>query len=302
VRIVGLLSWYDEPPRFLSRLVWSLPHLGVDHLYALDGAYDLYPDASPESSADQKHAIGKTCEQLGLPCTIVTPPRTWKTEMEKRSTLFDLADGYGTDDWLLVVDADYEIVFAHPSTRRLLAQTDRDVATVELRTDSGPYYENLPRVQSLRSLYRAGLGLTVEGNHWTYVTADGRKLWAKANEEQEHPLDLTSKLRVRHHTNLRPLSRAKAQITYYRNRDTAGIERLACEVCKVRKATTFTLADLEPIPGKDAVHGTWKEVCDVCLPICEREFERRRVELRVPVENLPFARHSGRVAPSGRPV
>jgi len=57
VKLVALLTWYDEPSWCLTELVASLAAAGIDHLVAVDGAYMLYPLARPQSPGEQAQAI-----------------------------------------------------------------------------------------------------------------------------------------------------------------------------------------------------------------------------------------------------
>lgn len=273
--LAALLAFYDEPEAFLTRMVESLPRARVTRLYALDGAYALYPYGRPESPPSQRQAILDAAERIGIHARIATPGRLWRDEMEKRSTLFRLADAHGPDDWLFVVDADYEIVDAPGNLLHRLNESGRDVATVMLQTSSGPYYQNLPPLSPMRSLFRAGLGITVDGNHWTYVTRDGRKLWGRHGDKIVPALDLTHKVRVAHHTNLRPLDRARRQILYYRARDQAGAEQGSCQRCRFRRAIGWALTDLRPLAAprhsNEMVAGSWIEVCEVCTPVVRAE-------------------------------
>src|SRR6266498_1360247 len=57
LKIIAILSWFDESPSWLSACVASLARAGCSHLVAVDGAYRLYPDGRPHSGIAQQDAI-----------------------------------------------------------------------------------------------------------------------------------------------------------------------------------------------------------------------------------------------------
>jgi hypothetical protein len=63
LRLHGLLAFYDEPESSLLACVDALADAGVDHLVAVDGAYELFPDAKPASPVNQHAAIVLACRE-----------------------------------------------------------------------------------------------------------------------------------------------------------------------------------------------------------------------------------------------
>jgi hypothetical protein len=223
VRIVALLSWYDEDPAWLERCIRSLPQARVSALIALDGAYSLYPDAKARSHRSQHEAIERAAQAAGIPCQIHAPDAPWDGEVQKRNHLFDLAEQTPAD-WYMVMDADEFIISAPKDVPARLARAPFDVAAVTLREPGHPLgtmiYPTHPK------FFRAIPGLRAITDHFTYTTPDGRKLWGDAKRCHLEPrADLTS-VTVEHHNQLRHPDRRKAALTYYETRDQAGIEEL----------------------------------------------------------------------------
>lgn len=237
MRLIALLSWFDESPVWLAELVASLASAGVDHIVALDGAYGLYRPCEAWSGTEQHDAILHTARGCGLGCTIHVPQRPWDgNEVAKRTALFaygDLAAEPG--DWLWVADAD-EVVTSSGDTKRTLEQTSLDVAEVLLwermdwhsrrpEEERAAVESDLPeRSQTtIRKLFRAGLGIRVSGNHYTYVTADGRVLWGMGRAQEEAVSVL--EVKIEHRNRWRAQARTSARNAYYERRDIARVER-----------------------------------------------------------------------------
>jgi hypothetical protein len=223
VRIVALLSWYDEDPAWLERCIRSLPQLQVAGLVALDGAYSLYPDAKAYSHPDQAEAIRRATADTGMPLLLDVPHDPWPGEVAKRNHLFRLAE-QTCPDWYLIIDADEFVTAAPTDIPERLAQTPFDVGAVTLREPGHPMgtmiYPTHPK------FFRAFPGLKAVTNHYTYTAPDGRLLWGNAKTDHLEPrADLTS-ITVEHHNQLRHPDRYKAAKTYYRTRDAQGVEEL----------------------------------------------------------------------------
>lgn len=217
MRIIGLLSWYDEDPGMLSELVAGMARAGVDHVVAVDGAYALFPRGKGGSHTEQAAAVFYTARGAGMGVTIHVPRTPWaRNECQKRSFMFaagHLTADPGTD-WLWVCDAD-EVIEESGDVRYELAQTDLDVAEVLLEEDGG----HMP----IRKLFRAQEhGIRVQGTHSTYLGDSDVPLWAPDGPQQaaEQLFDV----RVRHRPNARSVDRELAQDTYYRVRDDVGAE------------------------------------------------------------------------------
>lgn len=211
-RIVGLLSFYDEPEAFLHRLIASLPLAGVDHLVCLDGRYSTFPALEDVSPSEQHEAIEAACAMadIGLTLHIEGP---WASEIEKRTALFAAGEKHTTsDDWYYVCDGDEQVTHAQ-HVHDVLDHTPFDVAQVRLAgrqaCDQFPKY------------FRAIRGLHVYANHYTYRTPEGRYLWGNARTTRLEPraiIDLT----VMHHERT-PRRRTQA-IGYYTMRDRDHLE------------------------------------------------------------------------------
>lgn len=219
MRLIGLLSWFDEPVKDIERCIRSFHACGMTHLVAVDGAYGLFPGGAPVSDVRQHQTIAAVCEELGIDLRLYLPPDVWATETDKRALMFHIAEHeFHTNraDWLIVIDAD-EYVPKPLDLRPLLAATSLDAADVHVDEPGGG--GNPAKTFDVRKLFRALPGLTVRLNHHTYVAGE-RVLWGFGQIESA---DL-SQLTVRHMTNLRPARRRVVKETYYADRDAQGIE------------------------------------------------------------------------------
>jgi hypothetical protein len=215
VRVIGLLSWYDEQAGHLTDAVISLGRAGVDHVVAVDGAYALYPDASNRSGSEQHAAIRDAAGWYGMGATIHTPPEPWAgNEVEKRSAMFALGHAHADphEDWLLVIDADEKITVAD-GWRDQLERTSLDVGAV-LHGEPGV------RPRSERRLFRAHpQGIQVRGSHFFYVDGDERVLWGPGQIDRE-----LVELRMLHRPQTRTAERTDARNAYYEYRLQANAE------------------------------------------------------------------------------
>jgi hypothetical protein len=180
VKLIALLSWYDEPTWCLTELVASLARAGVDHVVAVDGAYALYPEGRAQSPGEQAQAILAASQGAGMGCSLHAPRDVWfGNEVEKRTFLF--AAGHQVaepgEDWLWVADAD-EVVTESTGIRDALEQTTFDVGEVVLDAFSANGGEGQAFI---RKLFRAqSSGIWLRDNHFTYMTGDNRMLWQGA--------------------------------------------------------------------------------------------------------------------------
>lgn len=226
MRIVALLSWFDEPVEFLQRCIAGAAMAGCTDLVAVDGRYDLFPSRFSFSPGEQHDAIRAACAEHGLGWHVTLPDRPWPSEAAKRTAMFKAADEIaGPDDWHLILDADDHIIEPF-DLAKLLPWTRHDVGEVTLahqyRPDGPSDFDD---TMVIRKLFRAGQGIHVVDNHYSWRTADGRWLWHNRAELQEPALNVRA-LRIQHLTRHRPTARREAAKRYYRDRDAAGVEPL----------------------------------------------------------------------------
>lgn len=230
-RVIVLMSWYEENPAWLAASVASCKDFAA-HIVAVDGAYALYPQGRARSGSEQAEAVRETCRGLGIGCTIHEPDHPWVgSEVEKRSFMFALGELVAQPgDWFMILDADEVVTSTPTGFIDQLAATELDCGDVtfwerriQLESDAPGAQFIAPPVseQHIRILFRAGLGLTVRGKHYYYVTADGRNLWGDLPLEDAADFTL---LRVEHRSKFRDPGRRHDAKAYYDLRDELRIE------------------------------------------------------------------------------
>ena len=231
MRIVGLLSFYDEKPGWLAAAVASMAPF-ADHVVAVDGAYAAYPGGRARSPVGQSEAICDTARACQVGCTVYEPQTVWAGgEVAKRAFMFRLAEAITTpDDWYFVLDADEVVSEVGLDVPATLVATEHDAAQVTCWQHRGhyepqerPFVTDLVEQQQLRKFFRAIPGLTVAVNHYTYILPDGRHLWGHGVPLE--PAEGMAELKVEHHTKGRDLWRANQSRCYYERRDEQQLER-----------------------------------------------------------------------------
>jgi hypothetical protein len=224
MRLIALLSWYDEPTWCLTELVASLAAAGIDHLVAVDGAYLLYPEGRAQSPGEQAQAILAGAQGAGIGVSLFSGREVWfGNELEKRS--FTFAAGHLVAepevDWLWVVDAD-ERIQETLGLRHALEETEHDVASLLMdEVNEGTREGVLP----IRKFFRAQpTGIHLEHNHYTYMTGDGRLLYEGFNAPSDDLVECEHLpfVRIDHRGGRAPMRVAQAQTYYDRRKELAA--------------------------------------------------------------------------------
>jgi hypothetical protein len=233
VRIISLLSWFDEPlPALAACLTTLRTRAGVDHVVALDGRYALFPAEDDVSPPEQAYAIRMACEQLGMGCSIYVPDEPWPGEPEKRTELFarglEVAE---PGDWFIVMDADQVVLKAPADLHEQLAAAEEDAADVSFHDKAiaeASCLKDFPETFPMRIIFKAQEILVV-GHHACYESGDGRSLWsARQDRPQVDGLNLTDSVLIDHRPQARPTERLLAKNVYYTQRDESRIEFSLC--------------------------------------------------------------------------
>ena len=245
IKLIGLLSFYDENPAWLAAAIASLSKIGIDHVVALDGAYQLFPGGKASSAPEQHEAIVQTCAGLGCGLTLHVPSRVWAgNEVEKRSKMFEIAESFAEPDhdWYVVIDADETVKYAPSDLRNRLLHSEHDAASVLFWNREQPrteqerqfHWEPISKVE-IPILFRAVPELRVIGTHFTYKAGDGRILWGLGDDKSsglvEDFHDLTDCFVIDHRSAFRGKVRADAQKRYYQLREASKIEQPDCCRC-----------------------------------------------------------------------
>ena len=217
MRVVALVSWFDEPDHLLEDCVASLRGF-CDAVICLDGPYATYFYDDAQSPPSNLAAIARGAQQAGIPVYIHLAHGPWMGECEKRTAMFRLGERHTTpDDWFFCIDAD-ERVLEHGYTRdRLEAATNYDAGTVLLMESDSLGCLIIPQ------LFRAHRGITIGPAHYQYSLPDGRRLWCCHNETVER-LDTHHDIIVEHRVKERSEAREARRWAYYLRRDSQQME------------------------------------------------------------------------------
>lgn len=141
MKIVCYLSWFDEEPQWLYECVTSMARIS-EHVVAVDGAYEAFPEAESHSPEEQVAAIRDAAVDNSLNCTIYQPAEPYEgQEIEKRSIAVRLANSFCEEkvDWITFLDGD-ELLWAVPGDleKRLKLARGDQVGQVTIWTPPMP--------------------------------------------------------------------------------------------------------------------------------------------------------------------
>lgn len=216
MKVIGLLSWYEEPVSWLAETVASAAKL-CDHLIAVDGAYAEFPFGltKPASGTEQAEVILHAAAGAGIGCTIHASRQPWfGNEVEKRSFMFDLAMPFTTeDDWLFVIDADEVVSQVPVDIRDLLGKTEADVGEVQIwqRGDQDT-------TTTGRRFFRALRGIRYQDCHYVVTAPAGTGVKVLSGDTRVHHLEPVQELwdvRLEHRTSKRGAVRTGLKNQYY---------------------------------------------------------------------------------------
>ena len=223
MRLVAIMSYFDEQPAFLSAAVSSMALAEVDHLVAIDGPYALYPDSMlrSRSNLEQTAAILGAAHGIGIGVTIHVPNRPWLgNEIEKRNALFDISRAalpdLTSEDWFVIVDSD-EYIEKGVGTKAELDQASEDVGYYQLLEPDGT-------PNHIRALYRWHPDLCLTKTHYGFRHGqEGTLLWDGGGLPAAVLVDI---LVLRHMERDSMSERFRNKWAYYRAREDTQIERV----------------------------------------------------------------------------
>lgn len=221
MRVIGLLSWYDENPAWLAECVASASRL-CDHLVAVDGAYAQFPGSltQPYSGAEQAEVIALTAAGCGMGVTVHVPREVWwGGEVAKRNFMFKLGSTLTTEaDWFFRIDADEVLDRVPANTRDLLEQTGCDVAEVNIYDEGRSPF---------RCLFRALPGIGIEQAHYVVTaTVDGRRVILRGDPavHRQEPAEPLWSVKLVHRSSARPAARLQRKAVYNAQVAAMGLE------------------------------------------------------------------------------
>lgn len=209
--------WNEE--RMIECALDSL--CGCNHFIIADGAYQDYPGAEHHLSTDD--TLDKALELRPTAHTI-EPDTYWPDQAAKRTAMLRRADDLANEgDWLIVIDADEELIGLN-SIRYFLERIEDDqvarkhVGWLDICIRRGPN-----RIYTGHRVFRWLPGLHYDGSHHVLLTADGRD-HAPINNRVELKTEYRSAwlhwqtARIEHYKDKRDKGRLNTQGEYYFNR------------------------------------------------------------------------------------
>lgn len=246
IKVVGILSWYDESPSWLANAVCGYARI-CDEIVCVDGAYSMFPGARPRSHPEQAEAILAAAETMGVGCTIHRPKDVFfGQEVEKRNLALKYAAPQLTagEDWVIIFDGDYQVMLCEDPafTRSLLEHTPHNVATYTILDAHDPLADENSVAVDIdidtewtirdRGIFRWTDDLRYGPSHFfIHGTYNGEKQWLRGPDllagapvrpaEAEH---LGRAFVVVHRNAKRAKVRRDAAAGYYVLRDASQIE------------------------------------------------------------------------------
>ena len=273
MRLIALLSWFDEPPELLALCLDGAKRAGCSAVVAVDGRYAMFPSMTNVSDPKQRAVIDAACRHHGLELTThVSGP--WTDEAAKRTVLFALALAVSDrGDWWINLDADTIVTEVDAGLLRRLAETEEDAALarvvdVEARRARRPDW---PEQVDFRLLFRAQ-PLYVEGHHYDYRRmTDDAFVWRGGAGWNENngvvpAANLADLITVEHRPAARDPGRVLLKNQYYTRRDEQGAEMGRCLRCETGQARHRVYAGLKLVRHEGARRpvGRVEELCDGC--------------------------------------
>jgi hypothetical protein len=228
MKLIGLLSFFDQDEDYIEGDLSDLHKLGATSVVAVDGAYAMYPDGPVRSGKKLIEKMRKKAASLDMSLLLYQPNTVWMgNEVEKRQVMIDLAWTIAEDgDWFVVWDCDYKLVDIDEGPEgswlpiASLPSTKEDFAYISF-TESSQDNAWHPMQMFIKAQ-----PVMMDGNHHTYKLADGRRsqILRRDVPNMAEARDM-SQVKIRHRVHERDPSRRAGQTAYYEERDRLGLEK-----------------------------------------------------------------------------
>jgi hypothetical protein len=297
VRLVALLSWFDEPVELLTLALDGARRAGCSAVVAVDGRYEHFPSNGDVSAAEQRAVIDAACRHHGMDLTLhVAGP--WDGEPSKRTQLFGLALAVSDPgDWWLILDADTIVTDVQDEFLFALAAVEDDAALVrvvdvEARRAKRPDW---PVEVDFRLLYRAQPMAVIGTHHYDYTRlSDGQPLWRGGSGADEADgvvpaTNLAEYMTVEHRPAARDPGRLFQKMQSYTARDESGKEMGQCARCD-KQAQHRVYADPRMQDGH--VVASIVEVCTDCARKAKYWRQKWLAQHHLPTDMAFYERYS----------
>ena len=220
MKLVGMVSWWDEGLSLLESCFWGMARLGVTHVVAVDGVLNLYPGGKPNSPSVTYEYLVHLSDKTKLELMLYRNQDRWEgNEVGKRQFMLELALTLTTDDdWLVIWDTDYVLLNStvREKVHGLLEETELNYGDVS-------YGESKDHLYKARLLMRARRGLHLTTNHYIYHGPEGDQSWMLGTGDEAQALQMRF-IKVYHNRLLRPPDRNAGRAVFYERRDQMRIE------------------------------------------------------------------------------
>lgn len=227
MKLIACMNLYNEIEH-IERVLTGLHVNGMDHVIALDGAYQGFPHEAWHSTDGTLEVLLRWQQsQTQWLHLIETPPEGWPGQEIKRTKYFRVADSFAEPgDWLVQVDGDEELVgddadYRGRRFRDFLAEQPEQVTTiyVAIRNWNGDETK-AGNWDHWAKVYRWLPGLHYGHEHWDILAGDGRRIWDIGLNYQSPQARVWGYFKFHHWSDARAEARkhAKGQYENFRHR------------------------------------------------------------------------------------
>lgn len=200
----------------------------ADAFIILDGAYRTFPDAGAGPSTDETLEIVERFKEStagGRP--FIVESRLWENQIEKRNRYLELVPD---DDWVLVVDGDFQVVFYGDGYREYQENlTSRQYDAFQCRVIQQCGDQLMDWHWGNPLLFRKIHGLHYKYNHYSIYDEQERLFVPQTHPMRELQLIILESPRSPEH-----FKQIRSYQLEYQNELSNGWETFWCDGCKVK--------------------------------------------------------------------
>lgn len=217
MKLIACMSVYNEI-QFIKRVLRGLEKNGIDHVIAVDGAYQGFPHEAWQSTDGTEHELIKWPPDW---MDIVSAPMDgWPGQEIKRTAYFRAADKIAEPgDWLIQVDGDEELVedgadYRGFRIRDFIAGLPEHVNTIYVSIRNFYADKEPGNFDYWAKVYRWLPGLHYGHEHWDVLGGNGERVWDLGLNFQSREARVWPHFKFHHWTDSRSKERLDAKSEY----------------------------------------------------------------------------------------